>query len=127
MFLDKKNNRRVIIEKENSKGIVIVRCLRTRKRYLLEKKYLIDLDKQLEEYSRGSRGFPAKELGGLNACARVRISPPPPNYGPVAQSVEHRTENPSVVGAEPTWPTKTIKNYLQFYINYCIILIYYRT
>lgn len=43
MFLDKKNNRKVIIEKENSKGIVIVKDLKTGKRYLLEKSQLVEI------------------------------------------------------------------------------------
>ena len=46
MFLDKKKNRNVILEKENSKGIAIVRDVKTNKRYLVEKNYLIDLDKK---------------------------------------------------------------------------------
>jgi len=46
MFLDKKNNRKVVIEKENSKGIVIARDLKTGKRYLVEKSYLVDMDKK---------------------------------------------------------------------------------
>ena len=46
MFLDKRNNKKVAIEKENSKGIAIVRDLKTGKRYLVEKVYLVDLDKK---------------------------------------------------------------------------------
>ena len=46
MFLDKRNRNKVVIEKENSKGITIVRDLKTGKRYLIEKTYLIDLDKK---------------------------------------------------------------------------------
>ena len=41
-----------------------------------------------------------------------------PSSGPVAQLVEHRTENPSVVGAEPTWPTIRKEDYESCILRY---------
>ena len=43
MYLDKRNNNKVIIVKEGSKGTVIVKSLKDGKRYLVDKSYLREI------------------------------------------------------------------------------------
>lgn len=43
MYIDKRNNNKVIIEKEINSNVVIVKDLRTEKRYIVEKKYLQEI------------------------------------------------------------------------------------
>lgn len=43
MYIDKRNNNKVIIEKEINSTVVIVKDLKTEKRYIVEKKYLQEI------------------------------------------------------------------------------------
>ena len=43
MYLDKRNNNKVIIVKESSGSTVIVKDLKTSKRYLVDKSYLKEI------------------------------------------------------------------------------------
>lgn len=56
MFLDRRNKNKVVIVRESPQDTVIVKDLKTGKKYLVEKKNLIEiLVKQLEACDNGSQ------------------------------------------------------------------------